>query len=58
MGGAVITSVGSIGSIVGGILLGQSIIPVPFLGAFIGGVIGGFYGRKGVKIINNIVMKQ
>jgi hypothetical protein len=58
MGGAAMTAAGSIGSIVGGIFLGQIIIPVPFLGAFIGGVVGGFYGRKGVKKINNFVIKK
>lgn len=46
------SAMGSIGSTLGGIMLGQAIIPVPFVGAFIGGVLGGFLGTKGVRDIN------
>lgn len=46
------SAVGSVGSTLGGIMLGQVIIPVPFVGAFIGGVLGGFLGTKGVRDIN------
>lgn len=44
--------VGSVGSTIGGIMLGQAVIPVPFVGAFIGGVLGGFLGTKGVRDIS------
>lgn len=43
------TAFGSVGSTLGGIFVGQALIPVPFLGAFIGGVFGGFFGIKGVR---------
>lgn len=49
IGNATLTAVGSIGSTIGGILLGQALLPIPFLGAFVGGVLGGFFGTKGVK---------
>jgi phage tail tape-measure protein len=51
-------AVGSIGSIVGGIFLGQALIPVPVLGAFVGGLIGGFCGTKGVRSINKFMMNK
>lgn len=46
------TAVGSVGSTIAGIMLGQVVIPVPFVGAFIGGVLGGFVGTKGVRDLN------
>lgn len=58
VGGATVTAIGSIGSIVGGIFLGQVIIPVPILGAFVGGVVGGFCGTKGVRKINWFAEKK
>jgi hypothetical protein len=58
MGGATITAVGSIGSIVGGIFLGQALIPIPLLGAFVGGVVGGFCGTKGMRKINSFVERR
>lgn len=58
VGIATMTAVGSVGSTLGGILLGQAIIPVPFLGAFIGGVVGGFFGTKGVRKINKFMYKS
>jgi hypothetical protein len=57
IGGVTMSAVGSIGSILGGIFIGQALIPVPILGAFIGGVFGGFYGTKGVRKINNFILK-
>lgn len=47
-----ISVLGSVGTTLGGIMLGQAIIPVPFFGAFVGGVVGGFFGTKGMRKIN------
>lgn len=52
------TAVGSIGSIIGGIFLGQAIIPVPILGGFIGGVFGGFIGATGTRKLNSYMLKN
>ena len=49
MGSVTIGAFMSIGSTLGGIALGQTVIPVPFLGAFIGGVAGAFLGTKGAR---------
>ncbi len=55
VGSATFIAVGSIGSTVGGIILGQVVIPIPFLGAFVGGLIGGFIGTKTVTTINSLL---
>lgn len=39
-------------------MLGQAIIPVPFFGAFVGGVVGGFFGTKGMRKINEFLTKS
>ena len=52
-----ITAIGSIGSAVAGMALGQILIPIPFLGAFIGGVVGGFFGEKGSKSLASALEK-
>lgn len=57
MGKTSITAVGSVGSAVAGMAMGQTFIPVPFLGAFVGGVIGGFLGQTGANLINNLMTK-
>lgn len=57
IGSATLTAFMSIGSTVGGILLGQTIIPVPFVGAFFGGVAGAFLGTKGARHINEVFSK-
>lgn len=49
------TVVASVGSTLAGIFLGQLIIPVPFLGAFVGGVAGGYFGTKGVYRMNEFL---
>lgn len=54
---ATMSAVGSVGSTLGGIMLGQVIIPVPFVGAFIGGVLGGFLGTKGVRDVNQFLSR-
>lgn len=46
-----IGAVGAVGSTVACMMLGQTFIPIPFLGAFVGGVIGGFLGAAGTKQI-------
>jgi phage tail tape-measure protein len=46
------TSVGT--SIIGGII-GQSLIPIPVVGALIGSVIGGFLGERGGRKITKIL---
>ena len=52
MGGAAINAFLSIGGTLGGIFLGQATIPVPFVGAFIGGVAGAYLGTKGARHAN------
>lgn len=44
LGSAGVTAVGSVGTAIAGMTIGQILIPVPFLGAFVGGVVGGFLG--------------
>lgn len=44
MGNMGIDTASSVGSGLLGAFIGQSLIPVPVLGAFIGGVIGGLVG--------------
>ena len=44
LGHVSVSALGSIGASVAGMARGQLLIPVPFLGAFIGGVIGGYVG--------------
>jgi hypothetical protein len=36
-----------------GAVVGQSVIPIPILGAFIGGMVGGFIGELGAKVITS-----
>lgn len=43
----------SLGTGLIGAVVGQSLIPVPFLGAFIGGFVGSFIGEIGGKAITN-----
>jgi hypothetical protein len=43
---------------VGGAIVGQSLIPVPFLGAFIGGVVGGFTASALVSSYDNLIAKR
>jgi hypothetical protein len=52
-----VSAVGSVGSSVAGMMIGQSLIPIPFLGVFVGGVIGGFLGQTGMKLINKLISK-
>lgn len=49
---------GAVGSSVAGMMIGQSLIPIPFLGAFIGGVIGGFLGTTGSNQITKLMNKE
>lgn len=58
MGKTTITAVGSVGSAVAGMMLGQTLIPIPFLGAFVGGVIGGFLGQTGSNIMTKLMDKE
>lgn len=44
IGNMTIDTASSVGSGIIGAFVGQSLIPVPVLGAFIGGVVGGFVG--------------
>lgn len=43
---------GSVGCSLGGILLGQAMIPVPIFGALVGGIFGGYFGTKGTNKFN------
>ena len=43
---------------VGGAIVGQSLIPVPFLGAFIGGVVGGFTASALVSSYDTLIAKR
>ena len=45
----------SVGSGIVGALIGQSLIPIPVLGAFIGGFIGGFVGEFGGRAVNDLL---
>ena len=36
-----------------GAVVGQSVIPIPVVGAFIGGMVGGFIGEIGAKLITS-----
>lgn len=38
-----------------GATIGQSLIPVPVLGAFIGGLVGGFIGELGTRTITSLI---
>ena len=46
-----LTTVGAVGASITGAIVGQALIPVPVLGAFVGGVLGGYCGEKGTKVI-------
>ncbi len=48
----------TVGTSILGAITGQMLIPVPFVGAFIGSVIGGFLGDKGGKQINSWIEKK
>lgn len=52
IGKATVSAVGSVGCSLGGILLGQAMIPVPFFGALVGGIFGGYFGAKGTNKFN------
>lgn len=52
IGKATVTAVGSVSCTIGGIFLGQALIPVPFVGALVGGIFGGFFGAKGTNKFN------
>lgn len=52
------TAVGSVGSTVAGMMLGQTLIPIPFLGIFVGGIIGGFLGKAGTNIMTKLMKKE
>jgi hypothetical protein len=43
----------SLGTGLIGAVVGQSVIPVPIVGAFIGGMVGGFIGEIGAKLITS-----
>ena len=45
----------SIGSGLLGATIGQSLIPIPVLGAFIGGFVGGFIGELSARTLNNFL---
>ncbi len=51
--GFVLNTGATIGTSVMGAVAGQMLIPVPFLGALIGTVIGGMIGDKGCKQVNS-----
>lgn len=55
LGKASIVAVGSVGSTVTGMMIGEVVIPVPILGAFVGGVIGGYVGEKGSRELTAIL---
>lgn len=46
---------GFVGTTMTGVALGSILIPVPFLGAFIGGVFGGYLGEKGTRELSCIL---
>ena len=50
-----IGSVTSIGSGLIGATIGQSLIPIPVLGASIGGLVGGFIGEFGARAIGSAI---
>lgn len=50
-----IGSATSIGSSLIGATIGQTLIPIPILGAFIGGLVGGFLGEFGARAFSNII---
>lgn len=43
----------SLGTGLLGAVVGQSVIPIPIVGAFIGGMVGGFIGEIGAKVITS-----
>lgn len=49
------TVFGTASTSIAGMLLGQALIPIPFFGAFLGGVVGGFLGQKSTRTINNLI---
>lgn len=53
MGNLTIDTASSIGSGIIGALIGQTLIPLPVVGAFFGGVVGGFIGEIGGKKLSN-----
>lgn len=48
----------TVGTSILGAITGQMLIPIPFVGALIGSVIGGFIGEKGGKHINSWIEKK
>lgn len=53
MGNLTIDTASSLSSGILGAFVGQSLIPIPVLGAFIGGVVGGFVGQLGGKALSD-----
>lgn len=51
------TALGTIGTTMSGIFIGQVAIPIPIVGAFVGGVCGGYFGTKSIRKINNFLSK-
>ncbi len=44
IGKASFLAVGAVSSTVAGMMIGEIVIPIPFFGAFVGGLVGGFIG--------------
>jgi phage tail tape-measure protein len=44
-----------VGTSILGAIAGQMLIPIPFFGALIGTVIGGYLGDKGTKKITSVI---
>ena len=48
----------NLGGGVMGAVIGQALIPIPYLGLFVGGMVGGFLANLGSKKIMNYIKKQ
>lgn len=53
VGKASMVATGFVGTTMTGAVLGEVLIPIPFLGAFIGGVVGGYFAEKGTRSLNS-----
>jgi len=53
LGGFMLNTGTTVGTSILGAIAGQVLIPIPFFGAMLGTVIGGYLGDKGGKSINS-----
>lgn len=55
---ASVASVSTVSATIAGVTIGQLLLPVPFLGAFVGGMMGGFLGSKGSANVSEFLHKK